>query len=291
MNATILAHGIYRTVPPARAALERYWRHVAEAARWSPLQRTPLDVMLGRWTMDNSPLFVAADLLSRLFSPYDMNPFGDNPLQDILRREIDFSHLADSQIKLFITATNVRTGRGRVFRNNELSADVLLASACLPTLFQAVEIGGEAYWDGGYAGNPTMTPLIRECDSQDTILVQINPIERVGTPRSAREILNRLNEVSFNAVLVKELRMMALLKRMAAPTDGEGARWAGMRVHRISTDMMVELGYSTKFNTEWDFLTMLRNQGRESAQDFLEKHGKDLGHRSTLDFETYLQGV
>ena len=134
-----------------------------------------------------------------------------------------------------MTATNVRTGRGRVFRNNELTPDVLLASACLPTLFQAIEIDGEAYWDGGYSGNPTITPLVRECASRDTLLVTVNPVERQGTPRSAREILDRLNEVSFNATLLKELRMIALLRQVADAGTGEGAQWAGMRMHLISS--------------------------------------------------------
>ena len=135
---------------------------------------------------------------------------------------IDFDALAASPIQLFVTATNVRTGRGRVFRNAEITPEVLLASACLPTLFQAVEIDGESYWDGGYSGNPTMTPLIRESDALDTILVQINPVERPGTPRTARDILNRLNEVSFNAVLLKELRMMALLRQQGQPGKRRG---------------------------------------------------------------------
>src|SRR5690606_3790984 len=141
------------------------------------------------------------DLLSRLLSPYDLNPSGVNPLRRILNETIDFERLAHSQIKLFVTATNVATGHGRVFRNRDLTADALLASACLPTLFQAIEIDGEAYWDGGFAGNPTITPLVRECDSQDTIIVQVNPVERKGTPRSAIDIINRLNEVSFNSAL------------------------------------------------------------------------------------------
>src|SRR5262249_2253839 len=156
----------------------------------------PLDV-------DHSPVFVAMDLMARLFSPYDLSPGGANPLRDILAEIVHFDRLAKAPIKLFVTATNVRTGRGRAFRNNEIPPDVLLASACLPTLFQAIEIDGESYWDGGYSGNPTITPLVRECSSKDTILVQINPVERPGLPRSARDILNRLNEVSFNAVLLK----------------------------------------------------------------------------------------
>jgi len=190
-----------------------------------------------------------------------------------------------------VTATNVRTGRGRVFRNHELNADVLLASACLPTMFQAIEIDGESYWDGGYTGNPIITPLIRECDSEDTILVQINPIERPGTPRSAREILNRLNEVSFNAVLLKELKMMAMLRRVAHNQNDEGARWAAMRIHRVASPAMVNLGYSSKLNAEWKFLTMLRDEGRKAAGIFLDKQGDQLGQRSTLDLDELLEGV
>jgi NTE family protein len=182
MNAAVLADGhAAGGAARARAALEDFWRRVSRAALLSPLRRTPLDVLLGRWTLDHSPAFVAMDLASRLFSPYDLNPRGLNPLTDILTETIDFARLARAPIKVFVTATDVRTGRGRVFRNAVITPEVLLASACLPTLFQAVEIDGEAYWDGGYSGNPTITPLVRECESNDTILVQINPVERPGT--------------------------------------------------------------------------------------------------------------
>jgi NTE family protein len=180
---------------------------------------------------------------------------GNNPLRAILTETIDFERVARAPIKLFITATNVRTGRGHVFRNAAITPDVLLASACLPTMFQAIEIDGEPYWDGGYSGNPTITPLVRECKSQDTILVQINPVERKECPRSASEILNRVNEVSFNAVLLKELRMIALLRQVAHPGDSEGAQWAGMRIHRVASEMMTELGASSKLNAEWEFFS------------------------------------
>src|SRR5262245_26272775 len=292
MNAAVVVAGFGQGgAPQAREALEGFWRKVSDAALLSPFRRTPLDVLLGRWTLDNSPLFVAADMMARVFSPYDLNPLGANPLRNILNETIDFADLSDGPIKLFVTATNVRTGRGRVFRNHDLSADVLLASACLPTLFQAIEIHGETYWDGGYSGNPTITPLVRECRSQDTILVQINPIERPGTPRSAREILNRLNEVSFNAVLLKELRMIALLRKMAQSGDDESASWARMRIHRIASDAMVDLGYSSKLNAEWDFLVMLRDEGRRAAETFLSAHRDDLGKRSSLDLDALLEGV
>ena len=292
MNAAVLVHGYADNgADGARAALETFWRRVARAALLSPLRRTPLDVLLGRWTLDHSPVFVAMDLMARLFSPYDLSPGGANPLRDILAEIVDFNRLAQASIKLFVTATNVRTGRGRVFRNDEITPDVLLASACLPTLFQAIEIDGESYWDGGYSGNPTITPLVRECRSQDTILVQINPVERPQSPRSARDILNRLNEVSFNAVLLKELRMIALLRQVAQPDNSENAKWANMRIHRITSDVMVELGYSSKLNAEWEFLCMLRDEGRRAGDVFLSTHHDDLGRRSTFDLDELLTGV
>ena len=292
MNAAVLVDGHAKGgADGARAALENFWRRVSNAAVLSPLRRTPLDILLGRWTLDHSPVFLAMDLMARVFSPYDLGPGGTNPLLDILAESVDFARLAQAPIKLFITATNVRTGRGRVFRNGEITPDVLLASACLPTLFQAIEIDGEGYWDGGYSGNPTITPLVRECNSKDTVLVQINPVERPGLPRSARDILNRLNEVSFNAVLLKELRMMALLRQVAQPDNSENAKWADMRIHRISSDVMVELGYSSKLNAEWEFLCMLRDEGRRAGDAFLTAHHEDLGRRSTFDLDELLKGV
>jgi NTE family protein len=288
MNAVVLADGYARDgAGGAKTALEDYWRRIARAALFSPLRRSPLDMLLGRWTLDSSPVFVAFDLMARLFSPYDLNPQGANPLRQILDETIDFARVAQAPIRLFVTATNVRTGRGRVFRNAELAPDVLLASGCLPSLFQAVEINGEAYWDGGFAGNPTLTPLVRECSSNDIILVQVNPIERPETPRTAREIINRINEVSFNATLLKELRMLALLRRAAA--EGEGRQWARMRVHRIASTLMKDLGYSSKLNAEWEFLLHLRAEGRRCAEGFLKDHARDLGKRSSLDLDLLLE--
>jgi NTE family protein len=231
------------------------------------------------------------DMMSRVISPYDFNQKGANPLREMLSELIDFERLADSPIKLFVTATSVSTGRGRVFRNADLTVDALLASACLPTMFQAIEIDGDAYWDGGYSGNPTMTPLVRECDSKDTILVQINPVERPGAPRLAADILNRLNEVSFNAVLLKELRMIALLRQVANLERGESEKWAHMRIHRIASDMMVKLHASSKLLAEWEFLCMLRDEGRRSAQEFLERHAEDIGVKSSYDLDQLLDRV
>lgn len=296
MNAAVMADGFAAGGREgARAALARFWKAVSDAAAMSPLKRGPLDVMFDRWTLDSSPAYVAMDIMSRLFSPYDM-PFGaKNPLEDILAATIDFERLAAAPIKLFITATNVRTGRGRVFRNAEISPKVLMASACLPQMFQAVEIDGDGYWDGGFGGNPTMTPLIKECVSDDTILIGINPVQRPGIPRTARDILNRLNEVSFNAVLLKELEMMAMLRRGArlardSYQDPTAAHWAEMRLHLVNSDLVTALGASSKLNAEWPFLTMLRDEGRRAAQAFLAEKGANLGEKSSLDIDKLLEG-
>lgn len=289
MNAAVLADGWTEGgANGAREALDKYWQRVSCAAAFSPLQRSIFDRLMGRWTLDSSPAYIAIDLMSRVLSPYDLNPMALNPLRSILAASIDFDRLTGSPIKLFITATNVRTGRGRIFRNSEITADVLLASACLPTMFRAIEIDGDEYWDGGFAGNPTITPLIRESDAHDTILVQINPRERVDRPRSAGEILNRLNEISFNSPLMKELRMIALMRQVADPGTGEGARWAQMRTHRIMTDLLAQCGASSKLNAEWDFVTMLRTEGRRAASEFLDVSGADLGKRSTADLDMLL---
>jgi NTE family protein len=291
MNAAVLANGLLvGGRDGARSALHNFWRRVADAAAFSPFQRSPLDRMLGRWSLDYSPTYIATDLIARLVSPYAFGASGTNPLRDILTEQIDFERLASGRIKLFITCTNVRTGRGRVFRNADISADVLLASACLPTMFQAVYIDGEPYWDGGYAGNPTIAPLVRECDSHDTFLVQINPIQRAEAPTTAQEINNRLNEVSFNATLLKELEMIALLRKVANQGDGEGWQWGQMRMHLIKSDLLVTLGATSKLNAEWEFLTLLRDEGRRAADEFMNAHRDDIGVRSSFDIDSLLDG-
>ena len=289
MNAAVMVSGFeHGGVEGAKAALETFWKATADGGRYSPLQRGPLALLSGKWTLENSPVYMGFEMMSRMFSPYDLNPLNAHPLRSILAETVDFDYLAKAKLQLFITATNVRTGVGRVFRNAEITPDVLLASACLPTMFQAVEIDGEAYWDGGFVGNPTITPLVRETDSHDTILVQINPIVRDAVPKTAREILNRLNEVAFNAPLVKELRMIALLNKVADVGDGEGRRWAQMRIHRIASDRVSEVDSSSKLITEWPFLLKLRDEGRRCAELFLAEHGSNLGKRSTLDLDAMI---
>ncbi|UFN48567.1 patatin-like phospholipase family protein [Roseomonas sp. OT10] len=300
MNAAVMVAGYQEGGRDgARAALEKFWAAVARSALLSPLKRSPLDVLLGRWTLDTSPAFLAMDMMARLVSPYDLNLTGANPLSAVLEETVDFDRLAHAAQRLYVTATNVQTGRGRVFRNAEVTPQVLMASACLPTLFQAVEIDGEPYWDGGYAGNPTITPLVRDGGSaDDLVLVAINPVTRPGTPRTAAEIQNRLNEISFNATIIKELRGIALLQQLIEqsgisidPGKVEGARWASFRIHIISSPAMIDLGYSSKLNAEWEFLTYLRDEGRRTASRFLTESGENLGRRSSADLAKLLEGV
>jgi NTE family protein len=292
MNAVVMAHGLVEGGPvQAQASLEAFWKRVSDAARLSPMRRGPIEILSGRWSLEHSPMYLAADLAARMISPYDLILGGENPLRQILLDSVNFERLTEVPISLFVTATSVRTGLARVFRNAELSPDVLLASACLPTMFKAVEIDGDSYWDGGYSGNPSMGPLVRECASRDIVLVQINPIERAEVPRSAREIQSRLNEISFNSPLIKELRMGALLRRATDPGTGEGSKWAKMRIHRISSEAMLELESSSKVIAEWAFLCMLRDEGRRAASTFLDNHGADLGVRSTLDLDSLLEAT
>lgn len=294
MNAVLLAHGYMENGPAgAKAALERFWTMVSEAASLSLLQRMPYDKLVGNWSLDSSPGYVFFDIFSRLFSPYQVNPGNINPLRDILDATVDFQRLRECPIKLYINATNVRTGLPRLFRNAELSTDAILASACLPQMYQAIEIDGEAYWDGGFSGNPLLTPIIHESRACDILLIQINPVERPGVPRTSRDILNRINEISFNSSLKKELRVIAIFQRLlesAGPPSGiEWTReWLDVRLHRITTEKMVELNASSKLNGEWQFLSMLREQGYKSADAFLAQHRNDLGQRSTYDLNNLL---
>ena len=292
MNAAVLASGFAQGgTAGARQALHDFWQRVSDAALLSPLKRTPLDILLGRLSLRDSPAFMAMEFTTRLFSPYDLNPMGWHPLRSVLEESIDFEQLRTSPVKVFITATCVNTGRPRIFHNDQATADALLASACLPQLFQAVEIDGKAYWDGGYSGNPTISPLVRECSAHDTILVQINPVERPETPKTASDIASRVNEISFNAPLLKELRMIAVLQQVADLGQCEGQLWARMRMHRIESDYMNQLGYASKLNAEWSALTALRDEGVKAAEGFLHENGKHLGRRASLDLSQLLEGM
>ncbi len=297
MNAVLFAHGYLQDGRNgARSALEHFWQRVSEAARYSPIQRTPWDIMTGQWALTHSPGYLFFDLFSRLFSPYQVNPSNINPLRTILEECVDFRQLQRAPIKLFLAATSVRTGLPRVFRNPEITVDAVLASTCLPLMHQAVEIDGEGYWDGGFSGNPLLTPVIRESAAQDILLVQINPVERPGIPRLAHEILNRINEISFNSSLKKELRAIAMLRHMLAEEAPHAhpawvGQWADIRLHRIFSPRLVEWGASSKLNAERAFLHMLREEGRLQAQAFLVDHTYDLGQRSTFPLGSLLDTI
>jgi NTE family protein len=290
MNAVALASGFAQGGREgARATLQKFWRAVSREGRMNPLQRGVMDRLLGNWSFDQNPALLALDMASRVLSPYDLNPFNINPLRDILEREIDFAAVrAGNEIELHIAATNVRTGKARIFRNGEISADVVMASACLPLLFKAVEIDGTPYWDGGYVGNPPIFPFLRAAGGGDVILVQTNPIERPETPQTAREIMNRINEITFNASLLSELRAIGTVGRLM--NGGALRRWAGrsrhrdLRLHRIEADMeLQELTASSKYNTEWPFFTHLRDIGRAAAERFLAEHFSAIGRRASGD--------
>lgn len=253
--------------------------------RFSPIQRSPLSVLTGSWHMGYSPINTMLDLFSRVASPYDTNPLNINPLRDLIEVTIDFEKVrACSALRLFIAATNVHTGKIKVFEREELTADMILASACLPSLYKAVEIDGVPYWDGGYVGNPPLYPLFHSTQSKDIVIVQINPIARNDTPKSAKEIHNRINEISFNSSLLRELRSIEFVQRLLQENKLDREHYADILVHRIeATEQLNPLSASSKMNSEWEFLTHLRDIGRESAKRFLDAHYSSLGMQSTLD--------
>jgi NTE family protein len=289
MNAVVLADGLDRGGKQgARDALNRFWSATSKSSRFLPFQRTPLDRLLGRWTLDISPGFIFFDLLSRLVSPYQINPFGFNLLSFQLSSLVDFEHVRHADgIKLFVAATNVRTGKQKIFRRHEMTADMVAASACLPTLFHAVQVQGEAYWDGGYMGNPALFPLVEECGGRDIVIVQINPIFRDEIPKTAADIMNRLNEISFNASLIMEVRMIALLKELIQAKNLEQEKYKDMFFHRINADEELKnLSVSSKLNAEWKFLKHLHDVGYRTAEAWLNENFKALGNRSSLDIES-----
>jgi NTE family protein len=295
MNAAVVAQGMVDGgADGARAALRRFWRSVSAAAAASPIRRSPLAVLTGDWSLDRSAGYLAADLLSRVASPYDLNPTGFNPLRALIEEEVDFAKVRRcSGLSLHIAATCVETGRPRVFDRNEIDADVVLASACLPSLFHAVKIGDRHYWDGGFVGNPAIYPFFRSSPSDDIVLVQINPVTRPGVPKSAREIADRVNEITFNSSLLAELRAIGFVRRLIANgklSAGDGYR--DIRVHMIEARKALRpLGASSKLNAEWRFLLHLFEIGRTTAERWLGRHRRDIGKRATLDLEEILTGA
>ncbi len=293
INAVLFADGIAEGGRErARQKLATFWRALSEVTRGSFLRRTPWQKWTGAWTLDQSPFLAWLDMLSTLASPYDLNPLNYNPLRDLLSEQVDFERLRKTDdLKLFVTATNVETGQPRVFRRAQLTLDHVMASACLPNLYQAVLLDGVPYWDGGYMGNPSLWPLFEGSESDDIIIVKINPIERKGTPRSAREIVGRLNEITFNASLLREFRAIDFVQRLIRAGRLDSTDYRDVRIHIIGDDeLMDSVSESSKYLTEWPFLEMLRDKGRDAAQTWMQKHYKDLGERSTVNLRRMFQG-
>ena len=287
MNATVLAYGLaVGGREGARRALTNFWRRIAHAASMGPLQRVFLDRITGNRSLETSPAFVFFDLLTQLFSPYQLNPLNYNPLRDVLIETVDFEALraARCPVKLFLSAANVRTGKIRVFSNDEIGPDAVLASGCLPFIFQAVEIDGESYWDGGYMGNPAIFPLIYNCDSRDVVIVHINPIERKALPKTAGEILNRINEISFNSSLMREMLAIAFVTKLIEDGKINDNSMKRMLIHASEAeDVMSELGVASKLTTDWEQLTHLKEVGRERGEAWLVAHFDQIGRESTDD--------
>ncbi len=281
----------------ARAALDGFWGSISKMGRGVP---NPLLEWVRAFNpttsaisdvIEASPGYFIGDALTRLFSPYDLNPFNLNPLRDLLERELDFERVCrHCAPHLFICATKVRDGKITVFRKDSISSDALLASACLPTMFQAIEIEDpetgliEAYWDGGFTGNPALFPLFYRTESRDVVVVHINPIVRDEVPRTARDILNRINEISFNSSLLRELRAVEFAQRLL--DEGRVPEGAMKRVfvHSVmDDDTMTKLGAATKLQPDWTLLCNLKEAGRAAMDGFLRNHWNDIGERSSVD--------
>jgi NTE family protein len=286
MNAIVIADGLMESGNEgARKALRNFWKAVSDAATMSPLKRTPFDVLTGNWNLDNSPGYIYLDLLSRLYSPYQINPMNINPLRDLMISQIDFKRVRScDRMKLFISATRVRDGKVQIFNRSELTADMIMASACLPFLFQAVEIDGEAYWDGGYMGNPVLYPFAYRCTCSDVIIIQINPLCCQKTPKSAREILNRVNEITFNGSLLKELRAIDFVARLVDEGALDPLKYKKMLIHIISGEEAFKpFNASSKMNAEWGFIKHLHSIGWNIAEKWLDKNFDKIGRESTVD--------
>jgi NTE family protein len=290
MNAVVVAYGVSIGGPDgAREKLAEFWQEISRAGEFcSPLGAFPWE----RWLQASgvrsefSPAFFAFQTMTHAFSPYQLNPFNFNPLKDVLVKVVDFDRLSscNEATRLFLSATNVRTGKIKLFDNAVISADVVLASACLPYLFQAVEIEGEHYWDGGFMGNPPIFPLIYNDESRDVIIVHINPIERYKLPMSAPEIFDRMNEISFNSSLMREMRAVAFITKLIDDNVLDANKYKRMLIHSIRDDAaMAELGVATKLDPNWGFLCRLRDAGRNKPGEWLERNLDKVGHCSSVD--------
>lgn len=258
----------------ARQLLENFWRKVSLSTNMF-LTPSVLDKMLGGKDLSYSPTFMMFDYMTRMMSPYQFNLIDLNPLKDMVLELIDFNHLRENPgAKLFVNATNVKTGQSRIFHHEEMTLDMLMASACLPFLFKTVEVDGEPYWDGGYTGNPALLPLVEQCRAEDIVIVQVTPLKAEDVPTSVHDIVDRVNEISFNNALAREMQYVELLSKTSKRST--------TRFHRVEAeDILSGLGRSSKFNADWSFLEHLKEAGRQSAEDWLKATGDALGREST----------
>ena len=291
MNAVMLADGLARGGgDEARKRLAEFWRAASIGGDLPGAQRAALDRVLALMPVNASPVRFMVDTMSQMLSPYDLNPLNINPLKGLIERFVDFDAIrAFKDLDIFISATNVHSGRLRVFTREEINADVVMASAALPLVFRAVEIEGEPYWDGGFTGNPAILPLIEANEIDDVLVVQISPLSRNTTPTSARDIMHRVNEITFNSSLDSELRAIEYIGRIAGKRGKAASQAGSIKVHRIVLDSTgKKLGTGTGLNADYDFFAVLHRAGRRAARRFLDEHFNDIGRRSTLDLtETF----
>jgi NTE family protein len=276
----------------AQKSLHDFWRDVSQhGPLFSPLSIQSNGLLKNQFNFDQFPAYQWLNLFMRSFSPYEFNPLNLNPLKDVLRRHVKEEALHTGckrcGIPLFVTATSVHTGQARVFTAEELSLDALMASACLPFVFQAVEIDGEPYWDGGYTGNPALYPLIYNTDLSDIMLVRINPLRRDDNPTRSIDIIDRLSEITFNASLISEMRAISFVKRLLKDDKLDPGRYKNLHMHMVADDAgMTPFNASSKFNTDWAFLQELYHLGHRSATQWLAEHRDQVGKRSTFDIES-----
>jgi NTE family protein len=295
INAVMLADGLARGGPQeARKRLADLWRAVSSNGDLSDLERTVTSRLLSFVPYNGSPAQAWLDTLSRFWSPYEFNPLNINPLKNLVERFVDFDALRTCGLKLFVSATNVFTGRLRIFPREKITAEVVMASACLPMVFQAVEIDGIPYWDGGYMGNPAIFPFFRATDTEDVLIVAINPLERRQTPRTQNEILNRIDEITFNSSLIAEYRAIDFVARLIdqgrLPRGQGPGEYRRINVHRVALESAFkELTADSKLDSDFTFFEMLRNGGQRAGRDFLSKHFDDIGVRSTVDLAAEAQ--
>jgi NTE family protein len=294
MNAIAVAQGLAKGgTELARKELSTFWERISASGKNSSLNnRGPIDKMMGNYTMYNSPGFIIFDYLSRMFSPYELNPMKLDPLKDVVAKTFDFEFIRKQKVcKAFLCATHVFTGRLKIFKTEELKTECLLATACLPTIHNAVLVDGEYYWDGGFIGNPVFFPLIYDCDTSDIILLQLNPTVRNKLPTSAREIADRLNEVTNNASVVREMRSIGLISQLQDDGTIPEGRMKRVHMHVIEDEAVFqELGWSSKLNTEWEFLTHLFEKGRAAADSWIKANYENVGKRTTAPMKEHFIG-